>query len=213
VSTAWASASTFRGSDLRGGANGARVRLAPQKDWAVNQPAELQKVLAVLERIQGEWNAEAPGGGKVSLADLIVLAGNAGVEAAAKRGGHELTVPFAPGPHRRDAGDDRRRVVRGARTEGRRLPQLPRRHLRPAARAARRQGAAARPEAPEMTVLVGGLRVLGSNHGGQKHGVFTTRPETLSNDFFVQPARHRHAWQKAPAGKDVYEGKDRKTGR
>lgn len=213
VSTAWASASTFRGSDLRGGANGARVRLAPQKDWAVNQPADLQKVLAVLERIQTDWNAEAPGGRKISLADLIVLAGNAGVEAAAKRGGHTLAVPFHPG--RTDAtqattdvesfavlepkADGFRNFLGG--TYDRPTPEL-------LVDKAQLLGLSA----PEMTVLVGGLRMLGTNHGGQQHGVFTTRPETLSSDFFVNLLDLDTVWSKAPSGQDVYVGKDRKTG-
>ncbi len=213
VTTAWASASTFRGSDLRGGANGARIRLAPQKDWAVNQPADLQKVLAVLERIQAEWNASAPGGKKVSLADLIVLAGNAGVEAACKRAGHEVAVPFHPG--RTDATDamtdaasfavlepkvDGFRNFVGAKTD-RPLPEL-------LVDRAQLLGLSA----PEMTVLVGGLRVLGTNTGGQKHGVLTARPETLSNDFFVNLLDMGTAWSKSASGNDLYEGKDRKTG-
>ena len=212
VTTAWASASTFRGSDLRGGANGARIRLAPQKDWAVNQPADLQKVLAVLERIQTEWNAAAPGGKKVSLADLIVLAGNAGVEAAAKRAGHDVAVPFHPG--RTDATDamtdaasfavlepkvDGFRNFVGAKTD-RPLPEL-------LVDRAQLLGLSA----PEMTVLVGGLRVLGTNTGGQKHGVLTARPEALSNDFFVNLLDMSTAWSKSANG-DVYDGKDRKTG-
>ena len=212
VTTAWASASTFRGSDLRGGANGARIRLAPQKDWAVNQPADLQKVLAVLERIQTEWNAAAPGGKKVSLADLIVLAGNAGVEAAAKRAGHDVAVPFHPG--RTDATDamtdaasfavlepkvDGFRNFVGAKTD-RPLPEL-------LVDRAQLLGLSA----PEMTVLVGGLRVLGTNTGGQKHGVLTARPEALSNDFFVNLLDMGTAWSKSANG-DVYDGKDRKTG-
>ena len=212
VSTAWASASTFRNSDKRGGANGARIRLAPQKDWAVNQPADLQKVLAVLERIQTEWNAAAPGGKKVSLADLIVLAGNAGVEAAAKRAGHDVAVPFHPG--RTDATDamtdaasfavlepkvDGFRNFVGAKTD-RPLPEL-------LVDRAQLLGLSA----PEMTVLVGGLRVLGTNTGGQKHGVLTARPEALSNDFFVNLLDMSTAWSKSANG-DVYDGKDRKTG-
>ncbi|MBL8736320.1 MAG: catalase-peroxidase [Planctomycetes bacterium] len=213
VSTAWASASTFRSSDLRGGANGARVRLAPQKDWAVNQPADLQKVLAVLERIQTDWNASAPGGRRISLADLIVLAGNAGVEAAAKRGGHTLAVPFHPG--RTDAtqamtdvesfavlepkADGFRNFLGG--TYDRPTPEL-------LVDKAQLLGLSA----PEMTVLVGGLRLLGTNHGGQQHGVFTTRPETLSGDFFVNLLDLDTVWSKAPSGQDVYVGKDRKTG-
>ncbi len=211
VSTAWASAATFRGSDLRGGANGARIRLAPQKDWAVNQPADLQKVLAVLERIQTEWNAAAPGGRKVSLADLIVLAGNAGVEAAAKRAGDDVQVPFAPG--RTDATQELTDVASFA-------------VLEPTADGFRNHASSQydRPlpellvdraqqlmlSAPEMTVLVGGLRVLGANTAGSKHGVFTTQPETLTNDFFVHLLDMGTVWSKAADG--AYEGKDRGTG-
>ena len=213
VSTAWASASTFRSSDLRGGANGARIRLAPQKDWAVNQPANLQKVLAVLERIQGEWNAAAPGGRKVSLADLIVLAGNAGVEAAAKRGGHTLAVPFHPG--RTDASqamtDVESFAVLEPKADGFRN-FLGGTYDRPTPELLVDKAQLLGLSAPEMTVLVGGLRLLGSNHGGQKHGVFTNRPETLSNDFFVNLLDLETAWSKAESGQDVYVGKDRKTG-
>jgi catalase-peroxidase len=211
VSTAWASASTFRGSDMRGGANGARIRLAPQKDWAVNQPAQLAKVLAVLEGIQASFNAGAAGGRKVSLADLIVLAGNAGVEAAAKAAGHDVSVPFTPG--RTDATQAQTDVESFA-------------VLEPVAdgfRNYRKQAYSVSPEAmlvdkaqllklsaPEMTVLVGGLRVLGANAGGSKAGVFTQRPGQLTNDFFVNLVDMGTTW--APTGDNAYEGRDRRSG-
>lgn len=211
VSTAWASASTYRGSDRRGGSNGARVRLAPQKDWEANQPAQLAKVLAVLEEIQRGFNTGAAGGKKVSLADLIVLAGNAGVEAAAKAAGHTVEVPFTPG--RTDATAEQTDVESFA-------------VLEPVAdgfRNYRKQAFRVSPEemlidkaqlltlsAPEMTVLVGGLRVLGANHGGSKHGVFTQRPGQLTNDFFVNLVDMSTAWK--PTGDNAYEGRDRKTG-
>ncbi len=213
VSTAWASASTFRGGDKRGGANGARIRLAPQKEWLVNQPVELAKVLAKLQAIQKEFNASATGGKKISLADLIVLAGGAAVEAAAKKAGHDLTVPFAPG--RMDASQDQTDVESFA-------------PLEPKVDGFRNyasnglQGSA--PEAlldkaqlltltaPEMTVLVGGLRVLGANVRGVKHGVFTQRPETLSNDFFVNLLDMNTVWQKSVDSAAVLEGRDRKSG-
>ncbi len=217
VSTAWASASTYRGSDKRGGANGARIRLAPQKEWAVNQPTALGKVLKTLESIQKDFNA-AQGGGKsggkkISLADLIVLAGNAAVEAAAKKAGHDVTVPFTPG--RTDATQDQTDVesfaVLEPKADG--FRNYTRKGL---------EGAAAELlldkaqllnlSAPEMTVLVGGLRVLGANAGGVKHGVFTTRPETLSNDFFVNLLDMGTQWQKSASAEGVLEGRDRKTG-
>lgn len=211
VSTAWASASTYRGSDRRGGSNGARVRLAPQKDWEANQPAQLAKVLAVLEEIQRGFNAAAAGGKKVSLADLIVLAGNAGVEAAAKAAGRAVEVPFTPG--RTDATAEQTDAESFA-------------VLEPVAdgfRNYRKQAFKVSPEemlldkaqlltlsAPEMTVLVGGLRVLGANHGGSKHGVFTQRPGQLTNDFFVNLVDMSTAWK--PTGDNAYEGRDRQTG-
>jgi catalase-peroxidase len=210
VSTAWASASTFRGSDKRGGANGARVRLAPQKDWEVNQPAELAKVLQKLEAIQKEFNASASGGKKVSLADLIVLGGCAAVEKAAKAGGFDVKVPFTPG--RMDASQQQTDVESFAPLEpkadgfrnylngGHRLS--PEEHLVDKAQLLTLT-------APEMTALAGGLRVLGANHGKSAHGVFTQQPETLSNDFFVNLLDMSTEWQ--PAGKGVYEGRDRKT--
>jgi catalase-peroxidase len=211
VSTAWASASTYRGSDRRGGSNGARVRLAPQKDWEANQPAQLAKVLAVLEEIQRGFNAGAASGKQVSLADLIVLAGNAGVEAAAKAAGHPVEMPFTPG--RTDATAEQTDAESFA-------------VLEPVAdgfRNYRKQAFRVSPEemlldkaqlltlsAPEMTVLVGGLRVLGANHGGSKHGVFTQRPGQLTNDFFVNLVDMSTAWK--PTGDNAYEGRDRKTG-
>jgi catalase-peroxidase len=210
ISTAWASASTFRGSDKRGGANGARIRLAPQKDWDVNQPKHLATVLAKLEAIQKEFNASATGGKKVSLADLIVLGGNAGIEKAAKAAGHDVQVPFTPG--RMDASQQQTDVDSFA-------------PLEPVADGFRnyyRSGNLMSPEealvdkaqllkltAPEMTVLIGGLRVLGANAGGSKHGVFTKQPETLTNDFFINLLDMRTEWQ--PSGDNVYEGRDRKT--
>jgi len=209
VSTAWASASTFRGSDKRGGANGARIRLAPQKDWAVNQPQQLAKVLAALEKVQAEFNG---GGSKqVSLADLIVLAGGVGVEQAAKAGGHEVSVPFTPG--RTDASQEQTDVESFA-------------VLEPAADGFRNylKGAYSVPgeallidkaqlltlTAPEMTALVGGLRVLGANADGGKHGVFTTRAGTLSNDFFVNLLDMGTQWK--ATGRERYEGSGRGDG-
>jgi catalase-peroxidase len=211
VSAAWASASTFRGSDKRGGANGARIRLAPQKDWDVNQPKQLAAVLQKLEAIQKEFNASPTGGKKVSLADLIVLGGGAAIEKAAKAGGQDVKVPFTPG--RMDASQDQTDVDSFA-------------PLEPMADGFRnyyRSGNIMSPEealvdkaqlltltAPEMTVLVGGLRVLGANAGGSKHGVFTKKLETLTNDFFVNLLDMATQWE--PAGSDgVYEGRDRKT--
>ena len=213
VSTAWASASTFRGSDKRGGANGARLRLAPQKDWEVNQPAQLAKVFKALESIQTEFNAAQSGGKKVSLADLIVLGGCAGVEQAAKKAGHEVTVPFTPG--RTDASPEQTDVVSFA-------------VLQPAADGFRnylKTKYAVSAEAllvdraqlltltaPEMTVLVGGMRVLNANFGQSQHGVFTKRPETLTNDFFVNLLDMRTTWKATSADENVFEGRDRATG-
>ena len=213
VSTAWASASTFRGSDKRGGANGARIRLAPQKDWEVNQPAQLARVLQGLEKIQAEFNAAAPGGKKVSLADLIVLAGGAAIEAAAKQAGHEVTVPFTPG--RTDAtqehtdvhafavleptADGFRNYLRGEHGQSPEELLIDRTQLMTLT-------------VPEMTVLVGGLRVLGANAGQSHHGVLTDRPGTLTNDFFVNLLDMKTVWQGSPASRDVFEAKDRKTG-
>jgi catalase-peroxidase len=213
VSTAWASASTFRGSDKRGGANGGRIRLAPQKDWEVNQPAQLAKVLEILEVIQSEFNELEKGVKKVSLADLIVLAGCAGIEQAAKNAGHDLTVPFTPG--RMDASQDQTDVdsfaVLEPVTDGFRNYQ--------------KNYSAVRPEellvdkaqlltltAPEMTVLIGALRVLNTNFGQSQHGVFTNRPEALTNDFFVNLLDMKTEWNASPEDDDVYEGRNRTTG-
>ena len=212
VSTAWASAATFRGSDKRGGANGARIRLAPQKDWAVNQPAQLKTVLAKLEAIQKEFNAAQPGGKKVSLADLIVLGGCAAVEKAAKAAGHDVKVPFTPG--RMDASQEQTDVESFAPLEpaadGFRNYVSSEPHLMSPEEALVDKAQLLRLTAPEMTVLVGGLRVLGANAGQSKHGVFTKRPETLTNDFFVNLLDMATEW--APSGSDgAYEGRDRKT--
>jgi len=215
VSTAWASASTFRGSDKRGGANGARVRLAPQKDWAVNQPAQLGKVLQTLEGIQKEFNASASGGKKVSLADLIVLGGCAAVEKAAKDGGVSVKVPFTPG--RMDASQEHTDVESFEALE----PKADgfRNYLRGKHRMSEAELLVDRAQllrltAPEMTVLVGGLRVLGANTGTAKHGVFTKRPETLTNDFFVNLLDMGTEWKPSAESNGsgaVYEGRDRKT--
>jgi catalase-peroxidase len=211
VSTAWASASTFRGSDKRGGANGARIRLAPQKDWEVNQPAQLGKVLQKLEAIQKEFNASATGGKKVSLADLIVLGGSAGIEKAAKAAGHDVKVPFTPG--RMDASQEQTDVesfgVLEPRAEGFRNYLSGKQFMMPEEELVNK-AQLLRLTAPEMTVLVGGLRVLGANAGGSKNGVFTERPEKLTNDFFVNLLTMNTRWE--PAGSDgVYEGRDRTT--
>lgn len=213
VSTAWASASTFRGSDKRGGANGARIRLAPQKDWAVNEPARLAKVLATLEGIQQDFNASAAGGKKVSLADLIVLAGAAGVEQAARNAGVAIDVPFAPG--RMDASAEQTDVESFAVLEP--LADGFRNYLQgpytPTAEALLVDKAQLlNLSAPEMTVLVGGLRVLGANAGGSAHGVFTDRVGTLSNDFFVNLLDMGTVWKPTSDAQDAFEGRDRKTG-
>jgi catalase-peroxidase len=213
VRTAWASASTFRGSDKRGGANGARIRLAPQKDWAVNDPAELAKVLAALTKVQQSFNVSAAGGKRVSLADLIVLAGNAGVEAAAKQAGHDVTVPFAPG--RTDALQEQTDVQSFAPLEPRAdgFRNYTRKGMEPyAAELLIDRAQLLTLSAPEMTVLTGGLRVLGVNTGGTRHGVFTHRPGTLTNDFFVNLLDMRTVWQKSPTDAGLLEGRDRKTG-
>ena len=210
VSTAWASASTFRGSDKRGGANGARIRLAPQKDWDVNQPAELTKVLKTLEGIQKEFNGTASDGKKVSLADLMVLAGCAGVEQAAKNAGYNVTVPFTPG--RMDASQDQTDVESFALLEP--FTDGFRNYLKGEYTVSAEALLVDKAQlltltAPEMTVLVGGLRVLGANHGQSKQGVFTQKPETLTNDFFVNLLDMGTEWK---AAGDVFEGRDRKTG-
>jgi catalase-peroxidase len=213
VSAAWASASTFRGSDKRGGANGARIRLAPQKDWAVNQPAELVKVLQTLEGIQNEFNGAQTGGKKVSLADLIVLAGCAGVEKAAKNAGHEVSVPFTPG--RMDASQEQTDVESFAVLEP--IADGFRNYLKgkyklPAEALLIDKAQLLTLTAPEMTVLVGGLRVLNTNNGQARHGVFTRRPEALSNDFFVNLLDMGTEWKPVSQAADVFEGRDRKTG-
>ncbi|MDP1969083.1 MAG: catalase/peroxidase HPI [Burkholderiaceae bacterium] len=213
VRTAWASASTFRGSDKRGGANGARIRLAPQRDWEVNQSAELANVLSKLEAVQKAFNGAQSGGKRVSLADLIVLGGCAAIEAAAKKAGHDVTVPFAPG--RTDASQEQTDVDSFG-------------VLEPAADGFRnyaKKGLEASAAellvdkaqlltltAPEMAVLVGGLRALNANFDGSRHGVFTQRPETLSNDFFVNLLDMNTKWQKSAASEGVLEGRDRTTG-
>jgi catalase-peroxidase len=212
VRTAWASAATFRGSDKRGGANGARIRLAPQKDWAVNDPAELAQVLGVLERVRTAFNAGAVGGRKISLADLIVLAGGAAIEAAAKQAGHEVTVPFVPG--RTDASQAQTDVESFAVLEP--MADGFRNHVRGglerrAAELLVDKAQLLTLTAPEMTVLVGGLRVLGANAGGSAHGVFTSRPGVLTNDFFVNLLDMGTVWQQSPTD-GVLEGRDRKTG-
>jgi catalase-peroxidase len=213
VTTAWASASTFRGSDKRGGANGARIRLAPQKDWEVNQPAELEKTLQKLEAIRNEFNGAQSGGKKISLADLIVLGGGAAVEEAAKKAGYDVKIPFSPG--RTDASQEQTDVHSFA-------------VLEPAADGfrnyVRRNGHSGTAEerlvdraqlltltAPEMTVLIGGMRALNVNFGQSKHGVFTGRPGTLTNDFFVNLLDMKTKWQPSSASEGVYEGRDRAT--
>jgi catalase-peroxidase len=212
VSTAWASASTFRGSDKRGGANGARIRLAPQKDWEVNQPAQLAKVLQTLEGIQTEFNASQSGGKKVSLADLIVLGGGAGIEKAAKNAGHDVKVPFTPG--RTDASQEQTDVESFAPLE--QTADGFRNYLSGKPRLSPEELLVDRAQlltltAPEMTVLVGGLRVLGANAAQSRHGVFTTKPETLTNDFFVNLLDMRTQWQPSAGSDGAYEGRDRKT--
>ncbi|MCA8978372.1 MAG: catalase-peroxidase, partial [Planctomycetes bacterium] len=213
VRTAWASASTFRGTDMRGGANGGRLRLQPQKDWAVNRPTELAAVLTVLETIQREFNAAQQGGKRVSLADLIVLGGGAAIEAAARQAGHDVQVPFAPG--RTDASqattDVESFAVLEPRADGFRnyvaagvdvpTPELlvDRAHLLTLS-------------APEMTVLIGGMRVLGANFDGSAHGVLTPRPGTLTNDFFRNLLDMGTEWRQSAAVAGVYEARDRGTG-
>jgi catalase-peroxidase len=211
VSTAWASASTFRGSDKRGGANGARIRLSPQKDWEVNNPAELAKVLKKLEAIQADFNKSAKGGKKVSLADLIVLGGCAAVEKAAKAAGVDVKVPFTPG--RTDASQEQTDVESFAplepRADGFRNYIGKKRQFMPPEEALVDRAQLMRLTGPEMTVLVGGLRVLGANHGGSKHGVFTRKTGVLTNEFFVNLLSMGTEWR--AAGDNMYEGHDRKT--
>jgi catalase-peroxidase len=213
VSTAWASASTFRGSDKRGGANGARIRLAPQKDWEVNQPDQLAQVLKTLERIQDEFNQAQAGGKKVSLADLIVLGGGAAVERAANIAGHPVTVPFTPG--RMDASQEQTDVASFAVLEP--IADGFRNYLKGQPGVSAEELLIDKAQlltltAPELTVLVGGLRVLGANAGGSKHGVFTEKPEVLSNDFFINLLDMTTEWKPMSEAQDVFGGRDRKTG-
>jgi len=212
VGVAWGSAATFRGSDKRGGANGARIRLEPQKDWEVNQPAQLAKVLGALEGVRKAFNDAASGGKKVSLADLIVLGGCAAIEAAAKKGGHDVSVPFTPG--RTDASAEQTDVASVAYLEP--VADGFRNYLKTDFDVSAEELLVDRAQlltltAPEMTVLVGGMRMLGANHGGSQHGVFTKRPGTLSNDFFVNLLDMGTEW-KATADEDVFEGHDRNSG-
>jgi catalase-peroxidase len=211
VSTAWASASTFRGTDKRGGANGARIRLAPQKDWEVNEPKQLAAVLSKLEAIQKDFNSSASGGKKISLADLIVLAGSAAVEKAAKDAGVDVKVPFTPG--RMDASQEQTDADSFAplepRADGFRNYIGKKQQFMMPEEALVDRAELLRLTAPEMTVLLGGLRVLGANVGGSKHGVFTSRPGTLTNDFFLNLLDMRTQWSHADG--DIYEGRDRKT--
>ena len=213
VGAAWASASTFRGSDKRGGANGARVRLAPQKDWAVNQPAQLANVLAALEAVQSVFNAAQTSGKKVSMADLIVLGGCAAVEQAARNGGHDVQVPFTPG--RTDATQEQTDVESFAVME----PQADgfRNHLKTTYTVSAEEMMVDRAQlltltAPEMTVLIGGLRVLDANAGQVQHGVFTKRPGALTTDYFVNLLDMGTVWHASSGSADVFEGYDRVTG-
>jgi len=218
ASTAWAAAATFRGTDKRGGANGARIRLAPQKDWEVNQPVELAKVLPTLEAIQKGFNEFQSGGKKVSLADLIVLGGDAAIEAAAKKAGHDVKIPFSPG--RTDASEEQTDVhafaVLEPAADGFRN-YLRKGHEESAAELLVDKAHLMTLTAPEMTVLIGGMRALNANFGQSKHGVFTKRPGTLTNDFFVNLLDMNTKWQKSAtsdgaATSEVLEGRDRKTG-
>ncbi|PJB02641.1 MAG: catalase-peroxidase, partial [Hydrogenophilales bacterium CG_4_9_14_3_um_filter_63_34] len=208
-----ASASTFRGSDMRGGANGARIRLSPQKDWDANEPAQLAKVLKTLERIQGEFNAAQSGGKRISLADLIVLAGCAGVEQAAKKAGHNVTVPVAPG--RMDAAQEQTDVESFAVLEpiadGFRNYQKGK-YAVSAEELLLDRAQLLTLSAPEMAVLIGGMRAMGANFGQSQHGVFTHRPGVLTNDFFVNLLDMGTAWTPVSNDADVFEGGDRKTG-
>jgi catalase-peroxidase len=212
VSAAWASASTFRGSDKRGGGNGARIRLNPQKDWEVNNPVELKKVLDKLEAIQKDFNASAKGGKKVSLADLIVLGGGAAIEKAAKDAGHDVKVPFTPG--RADASQEETDVesvgVLEPRSDGFRNYRSANEFMAPE-ESLIDKAQLLRLTAPEMTVLLGGLRVLGANAGASTHGVFTKKAGTLTNDFFVNLLDMSTEWKPAEGAEGVYEGRDRKT--
>ena len=212
VTTAWESAATFRRGDKRGGANGARIRLAPQKDWDVNQPAELAKVLLKLEAIQKGFNSARSDEKQVSLADLIVLGGCAAVEAAAKTAGHDVTVPFSPGRMDAVAGTDRRGFVRGTGAGCHGFRNYVRNgHEGSAAEQLVDRAHQLMLTAPEMTVLVGGMRALNANFGRSQHGVFTTRPETLTNDFFVNLLDMATTWQRSGTIEGVLEGRDRVT--
>jgi len=213
VSTAWASASTFRGSDKRGGANGARIRLAPQKDWEINQPANLKKVLKDFEKIQKEFNSAQSGGKMVSLADLIVLGGCEGIEQAVKNAGHDVTVPFTPG--RTDASQEQTDIDSFAVLE----PAADgfRNYLKTKFAVSAEELLIDRAQlltltAPEMTVLVGGLRVLNANFGQSEHGAFTKRTETLTNDFFINLLDMSTVWKVTPEDENVFDGRDRATG-
>jgi catalase-peroxidase len=213
VFTAWSSAATFRGTDKRGGANGARIRLTPQRDWDVNSPAELSTALQTLEQVQADFNGAQSGGKRVSLADLIVLGGCAAVEQAAKSAGHDITVPFTPG--RTDATQDQTDVESFAVLE----PTADgfRNYLRPGEKLSPETMLVERAyfltlTAPEMAVLVGGLRALNANSGHTRHGVFTDRPETLTNDFFVNLLDMGTEWKVSETAENVYEGRDRATG-
>jgi len=213
VSIAWASASTFRASDKRGGANGARIRLTPQKDWEVNQPAQLETVLQALQGIQKGFNSAQPNGKKVSLADLIVLGGCAGVEQAARNASHEATVPFTPG--RTDTSQEQTdmesfAVLEPAADGFRNYVKA--KYAVPAEALLVDRAQLLTLTAPEMTVLVGGMRVLNANFGQSRHGVFTKRPETLTNDFFVNLLDMSTMWKASSENEDVYEGRDRATG-
>ncbi|WP_068053603.1 catalase/peroxidase HPI [Nocardia xishanensis] len=213
VKTAWASAASFRSTDKRGGANGARIRLEPQKNWEVNEPAELAKVLPVLEQIQRDFNSSASGGKKVSLADLIILAGSAAIEKAAKDAGHDVTVPFAPG--RTDASQENTDVesfaVLEPRADGFRN-YVRKGEKAPLERLLLERAYMLDVTAPELTVLIGGLRALGANFDGASHGVFTDRPGALTNDFFVNLLDQRTEWEASESTENVYEGFDRRTG-
>jgi catalase-peroxidase len=214
VSTAWASASTFRASDKRGGANGARIRLTPQKDWEVNNPSQLSKVLKTLEGIQKTFNSSQNGGKMVSLADLIVLGGCAGIEKAAKNAGHNISVPFTPG--RADASQEQTDVESFAALE----PAADgfRNYFKPKHKASAEEMLVDRAQlltltAPEMTVLLGGLRILNTNFDGSKHGMFTKHPETLTNDFFVNLLDMGTTWTSTSDSQNIFEGRDRGTGK
>jgi catalase-peroxidase len=214
VKTAWGSASTFRGSDMRGGANGARIRLAPQKDWEANEPKQLKKVLGKLEAIRKAFNDSAAGNKKVSLADLIVLGGNAAVEAAAQKAGHKVEVPFHPG--RTDATEEQTDAESfeylEPRADGFRN-YLKQRYTVPAEELLLDRAQLLKLTAPEMTVLIGGMRALGANRQRLQHGVFTDRPGTLTNDFFVNLLDMDTEWQPTSDEAEEFEGRDRKTGK